>query len=76
MSDLPLSIVLSWYEQKAIAVLLTCLHLGLRPVRIGPVLPAFLTQDVLDVLVRDFGEQAVGAAADDLGAMTAAPGAS
>jgi len=57
-------------------VLLTCLHLGLRPVRVGPVLPAFVTQDVLDVLVRDFGVQAVGGAADDLGAMTAAPGAS
>lgn len=55
VSDLPLSIVLSWYEQKAIAVLLTCLHLGLKPIRIGPVLPAFITKDVLDVLVTQFG---------------------
>ncbi len=55
VSDLPLSIVLSWYEQKAIAVLLTCLHLGLKPIRVGPVLPAFVTKDVLDVLVKDFG---------------------
>jgi hydroxylamine reductase (hybrid-cluster protein) len=55
VSDLPLSIVLSWYEQKAIAVLLTCLHLGLKPIRVGPVLPAFVTKDVLDVLVKEFG---------------------
>eukprot|EP00286_Rhodomonas_abbreviata_P013798 CAMPEP_0181333614 /NCGR_PEP_ID=MMETSP1101-20121128/25776_1 /TAXON_ID=46948 /ORGANISM="Rhodomonas abbreviata, Strain Caron Lab Isolate" /LENGTH=553 /DNA_ID=CAMNT_0023443447 /DNA_START=487 /DNA_END=2148 /DNA_ORIENTATION=- len=55
ISDLPLSIVLSWHEQKAIAVLLTCLHLGLKPIRLGPTLPAFLTEDVLQVLVKEFG---------------------
>jgi len=70
VKDLPLSIVLSWYEQKAIAVLLTCLHLGLKPIRIGPTLPAFVTEDVLNVLVKDFGVQPVGDVAADIKAMT------
>jgi len=76
VSDLPLSIVLSWYEQKAIAVLLTCLHLGLKPIRIGPVLPAFVTKDVLDVLVKQFGVIATGDVDADLKQMLAASGAS
>uniref|UniRef100_A0A7S0WCE0 Hydroxylamine reductase n=1 Tax=Hemiselmis tepida TaxID=464990 RepID=A0A7S0WCE0_9CRYP len=72
VTDLPLSIVLSWYEQKAIAVLLTCLHLGLKPIRIGPVLPAFVTEDVLNVLVKDFGVRPVGDVAEDIKAMSEA----
>lgn len=76
VSDLPLSIVLSWYEQKAIAVLLTCLHLGLKPIRIGPVLPAFITHDVLQVLVRDFGIIPTGDVSADIKTMMAAKGAS
>jgi hydroxylamine reductase len=54
VNDLPLSLVLSWYEQKAVAILLTLLHLGIKDIRLGPTLPAFITQNVLDVLVKNF----------------------
>ena len=54
VNDLPLSLVLSWYEQKAVAILLTLLHLGIRNIRLGPVLPAFVTPNVLKVLVENF----------------------
>jgi hydroxylamine reductase len=50
VNDLPLTIVLSWFEQKAVAVLLTLLHLGVQGIRIGPAAPAFLTPNVLSVL--------------------------
>ncbi len=54
VNELPLSMVLSWYEQKAVAILLTLLHLGIRDIRLGPSLPAFLTPNVLEVLVKNF----------------------
>ncbi len=54
VNSLPLSIVLSWYEQKAVCILLTLLHLGIRNIRLGPSLPAFVTPPVLDVLVKTF----------------------
>jgi hydroxylamine reductase len=54
VNDLPLSFVLSWYEQKAVAILLTLLHLGIRNIRLGPTLPAFVTPNVLKVLVDKF----------------------
>ncbi|HIJ78448.1 MAG: hydroxylamine reductase [Desulfobulbaceae bacterium] len=54
VNDLPLSLVLSWYEQKAVAILLTLLHLGIKDIRLGPSLPAFVTPNVLDVLVKNF----------------------
>jgi hydroxylamine reductase len=54
VNDLPLSLVLSWYEQKAVAILLTLLHLGVKNIRLGPVLPAFLTPKALQVLVEQF----------------------
>ncbi|MGV1100165.1 hydroxylamine reductase [Thiovibrio sp. JS02] len=54
VNDLPLSLVLSWYEQKAVAILLTLLHLGIKDIRLGPSLPAFITPNVLDVLVQNF----------------------
>jgi hydroxylamine reductase len=54
VNDLPLSLVLSWYEQKAVAILLTLLHLGIRNIRLGPTLPAFVTPNVLKVLVDKF----------------------
>eukprot|EP00286_Rhodomonas_abbreviata_P007575 CAMPEP_0181323466 /NCGR_PEP_ID=MMETSP1101-20121128/19801_1 /TAXON_ID=46948 /ORGANISM="Rhodomonas abbreviata, Strain Caron Lab Isolate" /LENGTH=520 /DNA_ID=CAMNT_0023431497 /DNA_START=571 /DNA_END=2133 /DNA_ORIENTATION=+ len=76
ISDLPLSIVLSWYEQKAIAVLLTCLHLGLKPIRVGPTLPAFVTEDVLQVLVKEFGIKVCSDVEADLKEMTEAKAAS
>jgi hydroxylamine reductase len=74
VSDLPLSIVLSWFEQKAVAVLLSCIYLGLKPIRIGPALPAFVTPDVLKVLVEQFGILPVGDPAKDAEAMMSAKG--
>lgn len=74
VSDLPLSIVLSWFEQKAVAVLLSCLHLGLKPIYIGPSLPAFVTPDVLNVLVKDFGVRPTGDPIADGKAMVACKG--
>lgn len=59
VNGLPLSIVLSWFEQKAVAVLLTLLHLGVKDIRIGPALPAFVTPDVLNLLVENFNLQAI-----------------
>ncbi len=57
VNDLPLSLILSWYEQKAVAILLTLLHLGIRNIRLGPTLPAFVTPAVLNVLVEKFNIQ-------------------
>ncbi len=54
VNELPLSLVLSWYEQKAVAILLTLLHLGIKNIRLGPTLPAFITPSVLSVLVEKF----------------------
>ncbi|MDI6726595.1 MAG: hydroxylamine reductase, partial [Smithellaceae bacterium] len=50
VNDLPLSMILSWYEQKAVSILLTLLHLGIKGIRLGPSLPAFITPNVLKVL--------------------------
>jgi hydroxylamine reductase len=69
VNDLPLSLVLSWLEQKAVAVLLTLLHLGVRNIRLGPSLPAFLTPPVLQVLVDTFALTPIGDAKTDLDAM-------
>lgn len=74
VKDLPLSIVLSWFEQKAVAVLLSCLHLGLKPIYLGPTLPAFITPDVLNVLVKDFGIRPCTKPEDDLKVMLEAKG--
>jgi len=54
VNDLPLSMVLSWYEQKAVCILLTLLHLGIKDIKVGPSLPAFITPTVLQVLVDNF----------------------
>jgi hydroxylamine reductase len=54
VNDLPLSMILSWYEQKAVAILLTLLYLGIKNMRLGPSLPAFITPAVLDVLVKNY----------------------
>lgn len=55
INELPLSMVLSWYEQKAVCILLTLLHLGIKNIRLGPTLPAFLSPNVLHFLVEKFG---------------------
>ncbi len=54
VNELPLSIVLSWYEQKAVAILLTLLYLGIKGMRIGPTPPAFLTADVLKIIQEKY----------------------
>jgi len=54
INDLPLSIVLSWYEQKAVCVLLTLLSLGIKNIYIGPSLPAFISPGVWDILAKEF----------------------
>lgn len=55
VNELPLSYVLSWYEQKAVCILLTLLHLGIQNIRLGPSLPAFLSPNVLQYLVEHYG---------------------
>ena len=69
VNDLPLSMILSWYEQKACAILLTLLHLGIKDIRLGPSLPAFITPNVLDVLVKNFNIMPIGTPEDDLKAI-------
>jgi hydroxylamine reductase len=54
VNDLPLSMVLSWYEQKAVCILLTLLHLGIKNIKLGPTLPAFISPNVLNVLVENY----------------------
>lgn len=68
VNDLPLSLVISWFEQKAAAVLLTLLALGIRNIRLGPTLPAFVTPNILNVLVEQFGIQPIGEAGADIDA--------
>ncbi len=69
VNDLPLSMILSWYEQKAVAILLTLLHLGIKDIRLGPSLPAFITPNVLDVLVQNFNIMPTSTPEDDLKAI-------
>jgi len=69
INDLPLSLVLSWYEQKAVAILLTLLYLGVKDIRLGPSLPAFITPAVLGVLVDQFGIKPVTTPAEDIKAI-------
>ena len=66
VNALPLHFVLSWFEQKAVAVLLSLLHLGVKDIHIGPALPAFVTPNVLKVLVDNYGLTAIGSVEDDL----------
>ncbi|PLX93508.1 MAG: hydroxylamine reductase [Desulfuromonas sp.] len=66
VNDLPLSLVLSWYEQKAVAILLTLLHLGIKNIKIGPTLPAFITPNVLNFLVENFNIAPITTAEADL----------
>lgn len=67
--DLPLSIVLSWFEQKAVAILLGLFSLGIQDIRIGPKPPEFITPGVMDVLVNNFGLKLIGSAQEDLAVM-------
>ncbi|WP_338433125.1 hydroxylamine reductase [Clostridium tyrobutyricum] len=66
VNDLPLSIILSWYEQKAVSVLLTLLSLGIKDIRLGPTLPAFITPDILQILIDKFKIKPVSTPDEDL----------
>ena len=67
INELPLSMVLSWYEQKAVCILLALLHLGVTGIRLGPTLPAFITPNVLDTLVKNFDIKPIKTPDEDLG---------
>jgi hydroxylamine reductase len=69
INDLPLSLVLSWYEQKAVAILLSLLYLGIKNIRIGPSLPAFITPNILKVLVEKFNIMPITSPEEDLKAI-------
>ncbi len=69
VNELPLSMVLSWYEQKAVVILLTLLYLGIKNIRLGPSLPAFITPNVLDVLVKNYDIKPISTPDEDLKAI-------
>jgi hydroxylamine reductase len=69
VNELPLSMVLSWYEQKACAILLSLFSLGIKNIRLGPTLPAFVTPAVLDVLVKNFNVMPISTPDEDLKAI-------
>lgn len=66
VNDLPLSMVLSWYEQKAVCILLTLLHLGIKNIRLGPTLPAFISENVWNYLVENYGIAPITTPEEDL----------
>ena len=66
INDLPIAFNIAWYEQKAVIVLLALLYLGVKNIHLGPTLPAFLSPNVADVLVKNFGIAGIGAVDDDL----------
>lgn len=69
VNELPLSMVLSWYEQKAVCILLSLLHLGIRNIRLGPTLPAFLSPNVKNFLTEQFNIAPIGTPEGDLKAI-------
>ncbi|HAC62357.1 MAG TPA: hydroxylamine reductase [Cyanothece sp. UBA12306] len=71
VNELPLSMILSWYEQKAVAVLLTLLHLGIKDIRLGPTLPAFITPNVFELLSQTYNLQSITTPEQDLAACLA-----
>ena len=69
VNELPLSFVLSWYEQKAVCILLTLLHLGIKNIRLGPSLPAFLSPNILNFLVENYGIAPITTPEEDIKAL-------
>lgn len=69
VNELPLSMVLSWYEQKACAILLTLLYLGITDIRLGPTLPAFISPNILNVLVEKFAIKPISTVEEDIKAI-------
>lgn len=66
VNELPLSMVLSWYEQKAVCILLTLLYLGIKNIHIGPTLPAFISPNVLNFLVENYGLSPISTPEEDI----------
>lgn len=66
VNELPLSLILSWYEQKAVAILLTLFYLGIKNIRLGPSLPAFITPNILNVLVEKYNIKPISTPDQDL----------
>ena len=69
VNELPLTLVLSWYEQKAVCILLTLLSLGIKNIYLGPTLPAFLSPNVVDFLVKQFDLHPISTPEQDLTAI-------
>ena len=69
VNDLPLTLVLSWYEQKAVCILLSLLALGVKNMYLGPTLPAFLSESVVKILVETYGLQPITAPEQDMDAI-------
>ncbi|OPX96629.1 MAG: Hydroxylamine reductase [Syntrophorhabdus sp. PtaB.Bin006] len=69
VNELPLSMILSWYEQKAVAILLTLLYLGIKDMRLGPSLPAFITPNILKVLVENYNIKPITTPEEDIKAI-------
>jgi hydroxylamine reductase len=69
VNELPLTLVLSWYEQKAVCILLSLLALGIKNIYVGPTIPAFFSSNVLNVLVEKFGLKPTTTADADLKAI-------
>ena len=66
VNELPLSMVLSWYEQKAVCILLTLFYLGIKNIHLGPTLPAFISPNVLNFLVENYGLSPIGTPEEDI----------
>jgi len=71
INELPIAFNIAWYEQKAVIVLLALLHLGVKKIHLGPTLPAFLSPNVVNVLVESFGIAGIGSVEDDIKLFTA-----
>ncbi|HPS56406.1 MAG TPA: hypothetical protein PLP05_12475, partial [Sedimentisphaerales bacterium] len=69
INELPIIYNIAWYEQKAVAVLLALLYLGVKNIHLGPTLPAFLSPTVVNVLVKNFGISGIGDVDEDLDKM-------
>ncbi len=75
INDLPISYEIAWYEQKAVTVLLALLHLGVKGIRLGPSLPAFLSPGVVKVLVDNFDIKGITTVEDAIEEISTIPGA-
>ncbi|HEY5955238.1 MAG TPA: hypothetical protein VIV60_01745, partial [Polyangiaceae bacterium] len=71
INELPISYQVCWYDQKAVAVFLTLLHLGVKKVRLGPSMPAFFSPRIIERLQRDYAVKGIGTSQEDVALMLA-----